>query len=382
MQAVNTEKAMTAGALPAQAKAAPKSSASGGGSFKDVVKKATDGKNKQSGHEIKNQARSHVKNKAPGGEALTAAPVSALEDAQVSGLAAMMTGSNMTVLPFDLAQQQTMQPQQEQPEQHPSAMPVQASAQSAGTAAPATQQPQKAANTAAPVANEALANPPPNENTAQKTPQQQVDRSGPSGETASKGQPQAEKQTAVKSGEVASKPAEAKPEAAKEAKPEYAGPVKTEFADQEKVFVKVGDGGKIDSGKFVSDISERLIAKMTGGTQQFEIKLEPQELGKILIKIVVQNGKAEITMQCMNPRTQQLVMANSDAIRNIVEERTGMHTSVTAKEGTEAYGNMDDRDNQNGHAGHGEQHGDKWDETETNIFLQQLRLGLTETTET
>ena len=197
-----------------------------------------------------------------------------------------------------------------------------------------------------------------------------------------KSQAQTEKPSETKNAQTTPKFIEVKQGEAKEVKQEQAEiPKQQVTAEPEKVYVKVGDGGKIDSEKFASDVADKIFAKLSEGKQQFEIELAPRELGKILIKLVMQNGKAEILIQCLNPKTQQLVMSNADAIRNIVEERTGAHTTVTVKE-DEAAHNNDDRGGRQDKHGDQEHHDKKWDEAETHTFIQQLRLGLTEESDT
>ena len=171
------------------------------------------------------------------------------------------------------------------------------------------------------------------------------------------------------------------PKETKETKQEFTQQTKPQAAaDPAKVYVKVGEGNSLKSEKFASDISEKLMARMPAGTQQFTIELNPADLGKILIKLVVQNGRADIIMECANPRTHQLVMANSETIRSIIEERTGLSATVTAKEETSQYGGLDREGKGNRQGGEGEKDG-KWAQAETDIFLNHLRLGLTEATE-
>jgi flagellar hook-length control protein FliK len=210
--------------------------------------------------------------------------------------------------------------------------------------------------------------------------QQKTDHaSSQKGEPTVKYQAQSEKPVVVKDGENAARNAESKQDAAKEVKHEHAGQAKQETVfTAEKVYVKVGEGNNLNSEKFASDVSDKIFTKMSEGAKQFEIELMPKDLGKILIKLVMMDGKAEILIQCLNPKTQQLVLSSADIIRGIVEERTGTQTTLTVKDDEDKQETLD-RDGQQEERGREEQHKDKeWDETESMIFLQQLRLGLTE----
>jgi len=189
-----------------------------------------------------------------------------------------------------------------------------------------------------------------------------------------------EKSVVVKNGENAAKNAEVKQDTAKEVRQEFTGTARQEAAtDPEKLYVKVGEGNKLNSEKFAKDVSDKIFTKMSDGVKQFEIELAPKELGKILIKLIMLNGKAEVMIQCLNPKTQQLVTSSAETIRAIIEDRTGAHTTVTVKEDEEAKEGLERDGRQGNQDEQQEQQQDKkWDEADTMIFLQQLRLGLTE----
>jgi len=220
----------------------------------------------------------------------------------------------------------------------------------------------------------------PKEKPARATGQQTAHTETAKAEPAVKERQESEKPAAAKSGENIVKNAEVKQDTTKEVRQEFTGQAKQEaVADPEKVYVKVSEGNKLNSERFASDVSDKIFTKMSEGAKQFEIELAPKELGKILIKLIMLDGKAEIMIQCLNPKTQQLVTQSAETIRGIIEERTGAQTTVTvkeedAKEGLERDGKHGRQDGQQEQK-HQEK---KWDEAETVIFLQQLRLGLTE----
>jgi len=195
---------------------------------------------------------------------------------------------------------------------------------------------------------------------------------------------QAQQMTAEKPNETAAKnpQMEAKLAESKEPATEFSGSSKQAAVfDADKVYVKVSDGDSLKSEKFASDLSEKIMTRFAEGKQQFEIELAPRELGRIIIKLVIEGGKAEIIMQCLNPKTQQLVMANSEAIRTIVENGTGMQTTVSTKEEAEfAYNDFDGQGDQNKQDEGDENQQRKLTLAEEDIetFIHQLRLGLTD----
>ena len=173
--------------------------------------------------------------------------------------------------------------------------------------------------------------------------------------------------------------AAAKQQDTKEVKQEMAAFNKQEPAiNPEKViYVKVGDGGELDSEEFTAKLSEKILKNLASGKQSFEVELMPRDLGKIVVKLIVSNGNVQLIMQCLNPKTQQLVMMSSDAIRNIVEDKTGMNTYVSGEDAKEAYDASQEKENSNKQSKEGQQN-EKMTEAEADIFLDRLKFGLKE----
>lgn len=160
--------------------------------------------------------------------------------------------------------------------------------------------------------------------------------------------------------------------------------VKTQQSDLDKVFVKVGESAKAaESPSLPANVAEKIVVKTAEGKQEFDIQLTPRELGKISIKMIFEGGKALILMHCSNPQTQQLLSANAEQIRSIVESGTGMHTEVSVKE--DAFQNMADQTpDQRGENQARDEQEDRLTEkrageADTSAFLQRFRLGLAET---
>lgn len=381
MQAVNTEYSKPESALPVRPDAKPRAPAKEGSPFRSIVNKALSEKKEKASAE-------------PSAGGQTAAAGGCSSDLQLGALVAMLAEASVTVLPFGIADApgdskdgQTEQPVQAVPAEIAESSPKAAKHEGNSRVAQSAGAPAIEAGSAKPeTANQAPA--------AAQGLQQKTDEVGKRSAPLAEKQTQGEKPAPAKSESRQARAAEVKQEAAKDVKQEAAKGIKQEAAkefkqefaasakqetqiDAEKTYIKVGDGNKLGSEKFASQVSDKILAKMSEGKQQFEIELLPKELGKIIIKLVMQGGRAEIVMQCLNPKTQQLVMMNSESIRAIVEERTGMQTAVTVKEDAEAKSDMDGK-GQGKQGGQEERQDRKWDEAETETFIQQLRLGLME----
>ena len=382
MQAVNTGNGKLYDFLPVQAQTKPPPHVKSdkpqvnGSSFKDTVKKVFKDKDEKVAEPVENMT----------GKLQEATPEDEQAEMQIGELAALLAGANVTVLPFGIEEQQTQQIQliPEQTPQEPAKQSEEASVMEAGPQEGLIPEQNVVQIAGAYVPETQPAKNGPVQQEAAPNQAQQTNNAGEAkGETVVKEQSQAEKQQTAKNGENEVKFTMVKQEEAKTEKPEQPIFAKPEVKppDPEKIYVRVGNGQNIDSEKFTKDISGKILTSFSEGKQQVVIELVPQDLGKIIIKLIMQNGRAEIIMQCMNPKTQQLVLTNAEAIRNIVEEGTKMQTTVTVKDEVEEYKDLNDREGQNKRESREGNQDGKLSEAETDMFLHQLRLGLTETLE-
>jgi len=146
----------------------------------------------------------------------------------------------------------------------------------------------------------------------------------------------------------------------------------------EVTIVKVSDGAKASQQQVASQVADTISAKISEGSQEFILKLNPEQLGSIEIKIVFENGKAQVFMNCSEAATQKTMLMNADMIKQIIESNMNQPTSVVVENASDKMGNYEDqrKEDQNHQE---EQHNDQnaESEAETMSFIQQLRLGLT-----
>jgi flagellar hook-length control protein FliK len=145
--------------------------------------------------------------------------------------------------------------------------------------------------------------------------------------------------------------------------------------------VKVGDGAQLEQ-KVVDQVADTVSVKLSEGTQEFEMTLNPEELGKVQIKLVFENGKAQVFMTCSDSEVQKALAANIQAVKQIIESNTGQEATVVVQTDSDKMGNYEDQ--RNGENNHHESNSEEnngnagGSEAETLSFIQQLRLGLVE----
>lgn len=150
-------------------------------------------------------------------------------------------------------------------------------------------------------------------------------------------------------------------------------------AEETLVQVKVGESVDISAPKAVEQLADTVLVKMLEETNEFELQLHPEELGKIKIKLVIEAGKISIAMSCENQKAADILAANGGRLKAIVEERTGSETNVQVQQEDETAYHQQERQNQDGRSneqGYAEQRQNKKNQNDASDFVQQLRLGL------
>lgn len=163
-----------------------------------------------------------------------------------------------------------------------------------------------------------------------------------------------------------------------------AGQPVVQTLDPEKVNIKVGEAVDTKSEAFVEDFTDRIVVKIKQDIKEFDIQLDPQNMGKISIKVVFAAEKAFISMNCENAKTQSLLAQSSDAIRSIIQQNVGKDTVVVIQENQPQPQNYEQQHSQEQEQEQNEQQQQnrlrqiRSDDTQT--FINQLRLGLVEMT--
>lgn len=152
------------------------------------------------------------------------------------------------------------------------------------------------------------------------------------------------------------------------------------FSD-DVINVKVGDNAQITDSSMAQKVSDKMLAKFAQKQNEFEIQLMPKELGKIVIKLVVQNGQTHISMFAENAKTSSLLAEKAREISSIIERNTGNETNVEVVDQKEMYSQDQNKEAK----GDGferqkqeqqKQHQQKMQAQHSADFIQQMRLGL------
>lgn len=153
---------------------------------------------------------------------------------------------------------------------------------------------------------------------------------------------------------------------------------KSEPLDPSKVNIKVADA-PVDMTKSnaADQMADKIIYKMSEGKQEFDLQLNPKELGKLNIKLTFENGNAQVLITCSNTKAQSMVASLTDNIRGILEANTGVTSTIQLQQEDMLQGqyNQDDFNGQS-EARHSKQQQEKTQAVDDLSFIDKLRLGL------
>lgn len=91
--------------------------------------------------------------------------------------------------------------------------------------------------------------------------------------------------------------------------------------EADKNLVKISDTASRISNQMSSpavDIANTITVNMQKGKSEFEMQLQPEQLGKIKVKLISENGRVNIEITASNPRTQSLLATSTEEIKTIL----------------------------------------------------------------
>ena len=143
----------------------------------------------------------------------------------------------------------------------------------------------------------------------------------------------------------------------------------------EVVRVKVAEPFRQVDQKMMEQIADKVQDSVVIGKEELIIQLTPEHLGKIAIKISMAEDGIKVVLNCDNMKTQSLLADKAAGIGKIVEDNMNSPVTVEVKE--DGYWNQQkDATDQHSNSRQQEQK-DTQSQEDTDMFIQQLRLGLT-----
>ncbi len=98
----------------------------------------------------------------------------------------------------------------------------------------------------------------------------------------------------------------------------------------EKIFIKVSDGPELTQ-KIGKELRDKILISQTG-EKSYELNLNPGSLGKIFVKVSVENGVTNLEMHFTNKKTLELMKNNGAELANIIATNRGSEVTVRMTE--------------------------------------------------
>ena len=150
---------------------------------------------------------------------------------------------------------------------------------------------------------------------------------------------------------------------------------KQEVKPQETVYVQVQQPEELPA-----KLTDHLLSKMADGVKEFTVQIEPENLGKIAVKISYENGQAHVQILCSEEKALDVLGQNVKEICSVIERNFGGTTTIIVEKPENDYLNQARDENGQGRQNDGQEQQkegkQQQSEDDAEQFLQKLRLGL------
>ena len=154
------------------------------------------------------------------------------------------------------------------------------------------------------------------------------------------------------------------------------------FHDVEAAPVKVGDvynAEQVDEPNVVQQIDAGLAQALQKGESMVRIQLNPENLGSVTIEISQSaEGIIRVALSAHSSETRGLLERHAGELQGLLAERSQQSVEVDVQRQAESQQNQNQQnyDGHNGHAQDGQERRQRREHTNSQDFMQQLRLGL------
>lgn len=133
---------------------------------------------------------------------------------------------------------------------------------------------------------------------------------------------------------------------------------------------------KTSEAAMYRDIAETLASRMPTEDGTLTLELEPASLGKIIIKVAFEGGKAVMSLMADNTKTLAILSQRAGEMAQILEEKTGQQTVIYTPENQPSQQELPEKGGEENRQRQRDAQEEKSHDKESESFMQQLRLGL------
>lgn len=112
------------------------------------------------------------------------------------------------------------------------------------------------------------------------------------------------------------------------------------------VVIKISDA-KASGKALPTQLTDKVLYNYKQGNHQFTMELYPKDLGKVSVKLAMQDGVLSVTIQAANPKTQSLLMENSADIKEILQTSVNQPVQINEAAQDRAWYEQNQQNQQN-----------------------------------
>jgi flagellar hook-length control protein FliK len=102
----------------------------------------------------------------------------------------------------------------------------------------------------------------------------------------------------------------------------------TDLFQTGNVVIKVSDQASNTAKAVCNQVADKVAVNYKAGIPAFEMELHPKNLGKVSVKLAMQNGCLTVEISALSPKTQSMLMANSDEIKSMLQSTVSQPVRV------------------------------------------------------
>ena len=94
------------------------------------------------------------------------------------------------------------------------------------------------------------------------------------------------------------------------------------------VIIQVSDKSSNAAKTVFSQVADNIESNYKAGNSKFQIDLYPQDLGKVSVKLAMQNGLLTVEISAANPKTQSMLLANSGEMKSLLQSAVSQPVQI------------------------------------------------------
>lgn len=120
----------------------------------------------------------------------------------------------------------------------------------------------------------------------------------------------------------------------------------TQLLPTENVVIPITTNPENTAKSACNQVTDKIETNYRAGKSEFEIDLYPKDLGKVSVKLKTDNGVLTVEITAANPKTQSMLLANTDEIKSILQSAVDQTVQIAQPQERAWYEQSQNQSNQ------------------------------------